>query len=104
MPTDQPEQEIVDVGDVSGAGLPPHSRSFEHEPARIPPADQDAGEIGEPVPADGERADRDGDRIDGGKGDGEHGPAENPRGRGPSPPGQAWSTRRLAPTGRSHIC
>ena len=32
--------------------------------ARIAPAEQDADEIGEPVPADRERADLDRDRID----------------------------------------
>ena len=75
------------------------------EPARIPPADQDAGEVGEAVPAHRERADGDGDRIDGGKGDGEHAGRRTREGGGPSRRhprlGQAAALRGK---GAKHIC
>ena len=74
----------------------------QHKPARIEPADQDAGEVGEPVPAQRERAELNGDRIDFGKGDGEHGPG----GRGPADhrrPVKPGQPGRLAPTRLRHI-
>jgi len=55
------------------AGIQPLVRD---ELPRIVPAEQDAGEIGEAVPAHGDRADLHGNGVDGGKGNGEHGSGE----------------------------
>ncbi len=54
----QPEQEVVDIDAGEGAGLSAPQPIVGHQPPRIPPADQDAGEVGKSVPADREWAER----------------------------------------------
>ena len=62
-----PHDEVVEVERPSSAPGRPSSRSLRMMRARIEPAEQDAGDIGERVPADRERADGDQHRIEGGK-------------------------------------
>src|SRR3546814_12221312 len=49
------------------------------QPQAVAPADHDPGDVGQRIPADGERADGDRHRVDGGKGD-----------CGPHAAGPAW--------------
>ncbi|MCY1304586.1 hypothetical protein D9M70_543450 [compost metagenome] len=69
-----PEQEIVELLQRDRRGLVAPERVIHRQAARIEPADQDACDIGEPVPVDGERPDLEDDGVDFGEGkDGETG-------------------------------
>jgi len=77
-----PEQKVVDLSHGQGRLATPQIVPL-HEAARIEPAEQDTGHVGEPVPADLHRTDCDRDRIDHGVGDDEkfHGPRVAKSGR-----------------------
>ena len=77
------EEEVVD-----GLGRDLPARAL-HQPPHEPPAEHDAGDVGQRVPADRERADRDEHRVDGREGDREEGQAGLPR--TPGRRGRAWS-------------
>ena len=64
----RPDDEIVDVGGLHRrAGRAPQALIGD-QPLGVPPADEDADDIGQRIPADGEGADLDQHRIDGGEG------------------------------------
>ena len=93
---DQPHEKVVDVGERHRRLAAAPQPRVGDDAARIPPAEEDAGEIGQAVPAHGQRTDRDDHRVDIGKGYGEHlGPGimEGPR---RPPPGRALRGRHEA--------
>ena len=63
----RPHHEIVEVDRRQRRAAGPHRRVGD-QPLGVPPGEEDAGDVGERVPADRERADGDQHRIDGGEG------------------------------------
>ena len=59
-----PQHEVVEVGERDRRRSAPGPLGFQ-DAARINPAEQDAADIGERIPADRKRPDRDRDRIEG---------------------------------------
>ena len=82
-----PEQKIVGLADGHRRLAVPQIRPRQ-EIAPVQPAEQNAGHIGEPVPADGERSDGERDRIDDGVGNDEE------RHGTPRCGGRAWTLHR----------
>ncbi len=63
-----PDDEIVDVGGLHRRPGRPPDRLVADQRLGVPPAEEDADDIGQRIPADGERPDLDQHRVDGGKG------------------------------------
>ncbi|MGY4379817.1 hypothetical protein ACVWZ3_007456 [Bradyrhizobium sp. i1.3.6] len=61
-----PQDEVVDLHQRHRRGAAPQAL-FLQQRARIEPAEHDAADIGQRIPADRERTDLDRDRLEGGK-------------------------------------
>jgi hypothetical protein len=73
-----PEHEIVELDECQRRGSTPQALAADQCPC-VEPAEQDAGDIGQRIPTDLERSDRDQHRIEGGKLQEEERHCESPR-------------------------